>query len=172
VSTLAVTVIGRDRPGIIAEVTAVLARVGMNLEDSTMTLLRGHFAWVLVAAGPPSAAALDAALAPVTADGSLLIWVREVPADVEEGYPGQPFVVSVHGGDRPGIVSLVAATLAAAGGNITDLTTRLVGGLYVAVAEVTLPVGADAGDVARALAEVGRHLSVDVTIRPQESDVL
>jgi glycine cleavage system transcriptional repressor len=40
---LAVTVLGHDRPGIIAETTAALARLGLNLEDSTMTLLRGHF---------------------------------------------------------------------------------------------------------------------------------
>ena len=43
-STLhAVTVLGHDRPGIIAETTGRLAGLGLNLEDSTMTLLRGHF---------------------------------------------------------------------------------------------------------------------------------
>ncbi|MGH3981485.1 MAG: ACT domain-containing protein, partial [Pseudonocardiaceae bacterium] len=36
-SRLAVTVIGPDRPGIIADVTGALAGVGVNLEDSTMT---------------------------------------------------------------------------------------------------------------------------------------
>jgi glycine cleavage system transcriptional repressor len=145
VTTVAITVIGRDRPGIIAEVTAVLAREGMNLEDSTMTLLRGHFAWVLVCSGPPDPARLEAALAPVTSDGSLLVWVRPVPPDAD-----------AH----------------AAGGNITDLTTRLVGGLYVAVAEVTLPDTADPALLAGALAEVGRHLSVDVVLRPQDADLL
>jgi glycine cleavage system transcriptional repressor len=172
VTTVAITVIGRDRPGIIAEVTAVLAREGMNLEDSTMTLLRGHFAWVLVCSGPPDPARLEAALAPVTSDGSLLVWVRPVPPDADAHVRGRPYVVSVHGGDRPGIVSMVAATLAAAGGNITDLTTRLVGGLYVAVAEVTLPDTADPDLLAGALAEVGRHLSVDVVLRPQDADLL
>ncbi len=46
--SLAVTVIGRDRPGIIAEVTGVMAGLGGNLEDSSMTLLRGHFTWTLI----------------------------------------------------------------------------------------------------------------------------
>ena len=50
-SLLAVTVIGHDRPGIIADVTGRLADLGINLEDSTMTLLRGHFAMTLVCAG-------------------------------------------------------------------------------------------------------------------------
>ena len=43
---LAVTVLGHDRPGIIAETTSILAELGANLEDSTMTILRGHFAMV------------------------------------------------------------------------------------------------------------------------------
>ncbi len=48
-------------------------------------------------------------------------------------------MVSVHGADRPGIVHRVGAAIAAAGGNITDLSTRLAGDLYVLVAEVDLP---------------------------------
>ena len=51
----------------------------------------------------------------------------------------------MHGGDRPGIVSAVVAVIAGVGGNITDLTTRLAGDLYLLVAEVDLPSGADAG---------------------------
>ena len=51
-SLIAVTVVGHDRPGIIADVTGRLAELGFNLEDSTMTLLRGHFAMMLICAGP------------------------------------------------------------------------------------------------------------------------
>ena len=40
VQELAVTVIGHDRPGIIADVTEILAGLGLNLTDSTMTRLR------------------------------------------------------------------------------------------------------------------------------------
>jgi glycine cleavage system transcriptional repressor len=41
---LAVTVIGRDQPGVVAGVTDMLAELEGNLEDSTATILRGHFA--------------------------------------------------------------------------------------------------------------------------------
>ena len=47
----AITVLGHDRPGIIAEATDKLAGLGLNLEDSTMTLLRGHFAMTLICEG-------------------------------------------------------------------------------------------------------------------------
>ncbi|MFL5879210.1 MAG: glycine cleavage system protein R [Actinomycetota bacterium] len=49
----AVSVFGRDRPGIVAAVSRVLADAGCNLEDTSMTILRGHFAMMLVVAGPP-----------------------------------------------------------------------------------------------------------------------
>src|SRR5215218_2861404 len=48
----AVSVFGRDCPGIVAAVTRVLADAGCNLEDTSMTILRGHFAMMLVVAGP------------------------------------------------------------------------------------------------------------------------
>jgi len=35
-----ITVLGHDRPGIFAETTGILAGLGLNLEDSSMTLLR------------------------------------------------------------------------------------------------------------------------------------
>ena len=47
-SLVAVTVLGDDRPGIVSEVSSALADLGCNLEDSTMTLLRGHFAMVVL----------------------------------------------------------------------------------------------------------------------------
>jgi glycine cleavage system transcriptional repressor len=172
VSLLAVTVIGHDRPGIIADVTAGLAELGFNLEDSSMTRLRGHFAMTLICAGNRSPAEVQAALAPVEADGSLVVSVREVPPEPEPEALGEPYVLTVHGGDRPGIVSAVTRVLAQAGGNITDLTTRLTGDLYVLVAEVDLPDGIDEAALADRLAATGRDLGVGVTLRRQDTDVL
>ena len=156
VSLHAITVLGHDRPGIIAETTRVLADLGLNLEDSTMTLLRGHFAMMLICAGAPAAAEIEAALAPLTSDGSLSVSVREVPEEPEHAAVGASYVLTVHGGDRPGIVSAVAEEVARVGGNITDLTTRLAGELYLLVAEVDLPAGVRARRAAR-VARRGRR---------------
>jgi glycine cleavage system transcriptional repressor len=168
---LAVTVLGHDRPGIIAETTGVLADLGLNIEDSTMTLLRGHFAMTLVTDGPADTAVVEHALAGLTADGSLSVSVREVPR--EAGTPsGSTYLLSVHGGDRPRIVSTLAAEVARAGGNITDLTTRLAGDLYVLSAEVDLPAATDAEALAASLREVATGLGVEVSLLPLESDDL
>ena len=47
----AVTVLGHDRSGIIAQTTSILADLGLNIDDSTMTLLRGQFAMMLIVDG-------------------------------------------------------------------------------------------------------------------------
>jgi glycine cleavage system transcriptional repressor len=168
----AITVLGHDRPGIIAETTDKLAGLGLNLEDSTMTLLRGHFAMMLVCEGSAADSEIEAALAPLTADGSLTVSVREVPTEHVEAATGTSWVLSVHGGDRPGIVSAVVGVIAGVGGNITDLTTRLAGDLYLLVAEVDLPAGADGAAVERDLAAVAADLGVGVTLRPADTDEL
>lgn len=169
---VAVTVIGHDRPGIVAQTTRLLADVGANLEDSTMTLLRGHFAMVLLARTTASTAEVTAALGPIESDGTLQVSVREVP-DEEPAQPGgTAYLLSVHGADRAGIVSAVTGLVAAAGGNITDLSTRLRGELYVLLAEVDLPPEADLAGLTTRLAAEGSRLGVDAALRPLDTDVL
>jgi glycine cleavage system transcriptional repressor len=169
--SLAVTVLGHDRPGIIAEVTGVLAGLGGNLEDSSMTLLRGHFAWTLVAEVDADAAEVASRLAHLTDEG-LVVSVLPVPGSEAAAVAGSAWLLSVHGADRPGIVSGLTGAVADAGGNITDLTTRLGGGLYVLVAEVALPAGSDVeGLVARIGAEAAR-LGVRASFAPADTDVL
>jgi glycine cleavage system transcriptional repressor len=170
VQELAITVIGPDRTGIVADVAEALAGVGANLSDSTMTRLRGHFAMTLVCTGP-TADEVEKALASLTADGRLVATVRAVQPEADAAVSGEPYLVSVHGADRLGIVAAVTRVVAAAGGNITDLTTRLTGPLYVLVAEVDLPPGA-ADDLAARLADAAGKLGVDVTLRRAESEIL
>lgn len=168
---LAVTVLGHDRPGIIAETTGALADLGLNIEDSTMTLLRGHFAMMLITDGPADAATVEEGLGSLTADGSLSVSVREVPAE-SVAASGTSYLLSVHGGDRPGIVSTLVAELGAVGGNITDLTTRLAGELYVLAAEVDVPAGVDVEALTAALRTAADRLGVGVSLLPLESDDL
>ncbi len=168
----AITVLGHDRPGIIAETTGRLSGLGLNLEDSSMTLLRGHFAMTLICAGPAGDAAIEQALAPLTADGRLTVTVREVPEEQAPEDRGSAWVLTVHGGDRTGIVSAIADEVARVGGNITDLTTRLAGELYLLVAEIDLPAGTDAAALDAAIGATASSLGVVATLREAEADQL
>jgi glycine cleavage system transcriptional repressor len=172
VSLHAITVLGHDRPGIIAETTGKLAGLGLNLEDSTMTLLRGHFAMMLVCAGAASEVEIEAALASLTGDGTLTVTVREVPQEQAWTTEGSSWVLTVHGGDRPGIVSSIVGEIATVGGNITDLTTRLSGDLYLLIAEIDLPAATDVAAVESSIQTVAESLGVGATLRPVEADDL
>ena len=78
----------------------------------------------------------------------------------------------MHGADRLGIVARLAGVIAEAGGNITDLTTRLSGGLYVLLAEVDLPASAVVDALRERLADVSAELGVDAGLRLLENDEL
>jgi glycine cleavage system transcriptional repressor len=131
-----VTAVGVDQPGIVAALTGALMELGCNLEDSSMSMLQGNFAVLLVIALPAGvdAKAAEAALGSAADPLGLLVTVRPLPTGPRStevpatgaGY-GQVFAFSVHGADRPGIVHRATQALAAVGGNIVDLATRLVG---------------------------------------------
>jgi glycine cleavage system transcriptional repressor len=167
VNEIAITVVGRDRPGIVADVSARLAELGLNLTDSTMTLLRGHFAMMLICSGPVEVSVIRPALA----DLDLVISVGEAPPPGVIA-AGVPYTLIVHGADRLGIVAAVTSAVAGAGGNITDLTTRLAGELYVLTAELTLPDSADVAALRATLEQVGRDLGVEVTLHAADADLL
>jgi len=169
---IAVTVLGDDRPGIVADVTRALADLHGNLEDSTMTLLRGHFAMVLLVRTGAGASAVEAALRSLSADGSLVINARVLgePAPSEVG--GSSYALRVHGADRPGIVAAITAVVAGHGANIVDLATRLVNGLYVLMAEVQLPKGASVVGLRAELKGVAEELGVEVQLSPIDDDLL
>ncbi len=174
-----ITVFGADRPGIIAEVTAALANVGANLEDSTMSVLRGRLAMMIVASAQVDEPAVQQAVQPLNTS-SLQVGARLL-TDLGPSHqtPSQRYVLSVHGADQLGIVSAITEVMAQAGGNITDLSTRLLpareqdgGPLYVLVADVDLPVQADPQQVDLQLADRAQQLGVQASLHPAEPDVL
>ena len=157
VTFLAITVVGHDRPGIIARRAEILADCGMNLEDSSMTLLRGQFAMTLICAGRRRG---DRGR-----DGARTAGRRFARRDRPRGGRRSRSApvrrpLSGHGArGRPARASSPGwpACIAEAGGNITDLTTRLSGELYVLLAEVDLPDGGRGRRVAGAAGRgVGR----------------
>jgi glycine cleavage system transcriptional repressor len=168
---LTVTAIGEDRPGIVAAVTGVLLERGCNLADCSMSLLRRQFAMILLVEAPDdlTRAELDDALRGPGEELGLFTSVREV-AHAETATPTRPYVVSLYGRDRPGIVHKVAAALAARQANITDLVSRLAGeDVYTVIMEVDLPEETDADGLAGELKEAAGELGFDLTFRASET---
>jgi glycine cleavage system transcriptional repressor len=179
VRTFAVSGVGLDRPGIIAGVAERLVAHGVNVTDSEMAILRGHFAMMLIVTGPDSLdeAALAADLRTAGEElGLEALTLREVP-DARAASAPPTWTVSVHGADHPGILAAVTRALAEAGVNVCDLHTRLVGEadgrpLYVMLMEVAPPEDLGEDELRARLRAAAESQRVDVALQPLEADVL
>jgi glycine cleavage system transcriptional repressor len=175
--TLAVTAVGTDQPGIVAAVTAVLMEQGCNLEDTSMSILRGQFAMVLIIAAPDEvdAGGLEWALAQAASDLDLVVSVRAVEHGHATEPDGEAWTVVVYGADHPGIVHGIASVLADLDVNIVDLTTRISEAdrpIYAMVMEVTLPSALPPAALELRLSETATALGVDCSLHPSEADIL
>jgi glycine cleavage system transcriptional repressor len=164
--TYALSALGADRPGIVAAIAETLAAHSVNVTDSHMGILRGHFAMTLIVEVPDDAGSLQGDLDHIAATLGLeavtLAAVQETaPVSAEPTH-----TVTVYGPDHTGIVAAVARVLAEAGVNVCDLNTRLTGDLYVMFLEVAAPDGVPSLD------EVARAQGVEVSVQPLETDVL
>ena len=174
----AVSAVGVDRPGIVAAVTGVLVEQGCNLEDTSMSILRGHFAMMLLIAAPPtvSADALESALGTAASEFDLVLAVREIDDTVPVSLEGETWTVSVYGADRPGIVHRVTEVVAEVGANVVDLTTRVIGDedrpLYAMLLDVTLPPAVESDALRARLDGLATELGVDCSMHPADADVL
>jgi glycine cleavage system transcriptional repressor len=177
----ALSALGVDRPGIVAAVSGALVELGCNLEDSTMTILQGHFAILLVvsAGAGVSADALEQSLDPVARRFELVTSVRGIgdsDAAAQSSPGGEPWTIAVHGADRTGIVHGMCSALAEAGGNVVDLATHLVGTpdapVYVMTLRVTLPAGRAGEQAAERVRAAAEDLGVHCTVHPDDADTL
>ena len=119
------TVVGADRPGIVAKLTEALFRGGCNLGEASMARLGGNFSIMLMVEGG-DAAALERLVRPVTDALGLRLHLDPIHGELHQHV--EPNVqVTVYGADRPGIVAQATAALANAGFNILDLNTDVGG---------------------------------------------
>ena len=172
----AVTAIGRDRPGIVAAISGALFDLGGNIEDSQMSILRGHFAVMLMVSVPGDVERdrLVERLGRVREDlGLEAITFNDVD---ELQAPPSPatHVLTVYGADHPGIVHAVTEALAARRVNITDLATRVTEGeqpIYAMIMEVAVQPD-EVQAVEDTLRDVAARESVEVNLRPLEAEAL
>ncbi len=172
-----VSVVGKDRPGIVAEVARILYERGCNIEDSTCTILSGQFAMILVVSHEKMRedAELSAAFEEVRTGMGLLVTVhglKEAEVVREKRFSGLPHVISVYGADRPGIVYFVARELARCNVNITDLNTQVVGSpdrpVYVMILEVDIPETVVRKELDAEFDRIKKELCVSISVRPIE----
>lgn len=173
-SWYALSAIGRDRPGIVADLAELIYECDCNLEDSSMTILGSEFAVLLMlsSTGPEAERRLAAGCKRLEWEKRLTVFFRPL-----EGEP-VPYATRAHtrryslqatGVDRAGIVAKIARCLADHAVTITEMTTQSrpepESGtpIYTMRMELDVPQQADASALGHRLQAIGEDLQVDVS---------
>lgn len=172
-TTLILSVIGSDRPGLTRSLAAAVLSAGGNWLESRLSRLGGLYVGsVLVEIDAARAEDLRAAVRAVDAEG---LEVRIAPAS--ETVPeagGERVRLDLVGQDRPGIVHQVTAVLSGLEANIEAFHTALDiephsgGRLFRMDARLQLPPGLAAADVQSALEDISAEIMVDIALTPAE----
>jgi len=169
---IALTIIGRDHPGIVARVTEILYRLGCNIADSSCSILGGQFAMILIISHPEytDRESFGDAFDPLEKEGlSVFLRTLQPGGEAAPELTGEICLISVYGSDKPGIVYPVARELGNRRINITDLNTKLVGSaerpVYVMMIEAVLPPGMELKEIAAIMADLQQKLHVDISVR-------
>jgi glycine cleavage system regulatory protein len=171
-TSLVLTVIGTDRPGIVEQISDQVLAAGANWEESRMARLAGKFTGVL-------RISVDTAQADHLADllrrlGDLTVVVERSPdVDVSRF---RSLTLGLVGNDRPGIVRDISHVLARHGVNIEELETEVTSAamsgepVFRARALVRLPESANVNDIRDTLEAMADHLLVDIEFGEGDSN--
>ncbi len=120
---LVITALGEDRPGMVNDLSRVIAEAGCNIEDSRMSVLGGEFALILLVSGKwNELAKLEAGLPIAARKLDLLLNAKRTEATRRRGHM-LPYAVEAVALDQPGIVHQLANFFSHREINIRDMNT-------------------------------------------------
>lgn len=177
---IALSAIGKDRPGIVAALSKVFFENQCNLENSSMTRLKDDFAVLLLISLPENRSFEDLkrAVESVAQKWSLTFSIRELTNEEMSTDDSVilPYTLLVYGVDHPGIVYRIAQAAADEKINIVDLRTHVTsspeGHIYSLVMDVEVPGPAIAAKFNEKLGILKKDLKVEITFNPVEADEL
>jgi glycine cleavage system transcriptional repressor len=166
--------VGRDRPGIVADLAQLVFDSGANLEDSRMTILGNEFAAILLCSGadPDLAEQLSAGSRRLEWENRLTVFLRPLEGEPRPAIPApgmRLYRVEAQGEDRAGIVAKICRVLADRRVNIVDLASEAVpspsgAALYRMTVTAEVPDPQDPDELRLALDEAGADLGLEVRL--------
>ncbi|HEY9783980.1 MAG TPA: ACT domain-containing protein [Candidatus Obscuribacterales bacterium] len=170
---LLLTLVGEDRPGIVASLTETLVKYEANLEDSRMAILGGEFAAIMLVTLPDRhVESLNKALSHLQSEGLAVSAkiTKPLSPDRFEGYSLQE--LSVSGADHEGIVYKVSQFLRDRSVNIESMETDVIPApvtgspLFRMKATILVPASVTSAELNRQLSAIGEEESVEISVTP------
>ena len=167
------TAFGKDRPGIVADVTKILYDNGCNLEENSMSMLADEFTLNLLFS--TTQANIEDLLRnqclQLEQDKEITAFIRPLPARSEIKHGGvHNSVLHVEGLDQAGIVYKISQFLADNQLNIADLqsvveqTPESGTALYIMDIHIQIPYGTDMTAIESGLSAVADELNVEISL--------
>jgi glycine cleavage system regulatory protein len=168
-TSLVVTVIAPDRPGLVELLSRAVADHGGNWLESKMSRLAGKFGGVLLVSLPKAnMEGLTKALRELESQGLRVMFEEGVTGEPVGGY--RVLKLTFVGQDRPGIVRDVSQTLAHRGIGIDELDTEFISGawsgenIFEAAATLRVPPEMPTDKVRQALENLSNELVADIVL--------
>lgn len=166
--SLVMTVIGKDRPGLVESVASIVAGHGGNWLESRMSRLGGHFAGIVHVEVPADKEqSLANALKTLDSRGLTVV----VHSDQAQPTAGRRTnVLEIVGQDRPGIVREISHTLAEFGVNVEELNTECASAamsgetLFKAHAILSVPDSCNISELRKNLEKIAGDLIVEILL--------
>ncbi len=168
--------IGRDRPGLAAQLAQLVLDCDASLDDSRMTILGSDFAMILLCSSSSDEAAdrLAVGAKQLERDHGLTILMRHLDEGPRPTLPAADHVLyrlEAAGADKAGIVAGVCGVLAEQRVNIAELSTRSrpgPGGAphYEMQLTIEVPEDVDLGGLRAALDACADRLVIDLLLAP------
>ena len=168
-TTLALTVIGEDRPGLVNAIAEKTSEFGANWLDTRFVSLGGKFAGIVLVSVPRAKAdSLCGALQSLRSNSLSITFERRT--DAAALAPARALKLEVVSHDRPGIVREIASLLAGNKISIEELGTDFVSGsfsgenLFKARARLRAPLELDVVVLRDMIENLANELMADISI--------
>ena len=170
---LVVTLACPDRPGIVEQVTEVIARYSANWEESRMARLGGDFAGIVKISVPEAKAKALADALQSLADDQMTVVVRVGKSAASSSQETSSlYELRLTGADHEGIVHKVAHYLAHQGINVETMETEVAPApisaspLFRMMARIKAPPDQSLAELNAHLDRIGEELGVDIDVAP------
>jgi predicted amino acid-binding ACT domain protein len=171
----AISVMCRDRVGLIYEISKAISELEGNIADVRQSVLSGYFTMILLASFPEDVdqRAVERKFAEVDSRSDTVIDVAVEEVDHKllmdlNGMPENTYVLTATGPDRIGFVATVASFCAAQDINILDSSTTTSEKNYIMILLVDLSRCGDIGEVRKELQGFAEENNLNVVLQHRD----
>lgn len=171
---LVISVMSKDRPGIIADITGVILDLGGDLADLNQSVLGGYFSMILIAEFDRKITAEDviAGFSHIESEYKIESAIKEMDVALEtekKNLPSETFIVTAQAINRKGLVKVMGDFFYSRNINVLDLGTTRDNEQYTMIFQVDLSQIDSLQKIREELESLGEKEQLDLVL--QHNDI-